>query len=89
MVGQHNPLRDGFKVTRWHTLGTSEVWYAAWNAPSVHCANICHYDWFSKQADWPVAGQDKVRQESQTENDVMKKDRVRGDASQLLRKQDM
>ena len=28
--------------------------------------NICHCDWFNNEADWPIAGQDKVRQESQT-----------------------
>ena len=49
-----------------------------WNNPSVHCVNMCCYDWFDKQADGPVVEQDKVRQESQTENDGMKKGRVRG-----------
>ena len=23
--------------------------------------NICHYDWFNKQADWPIAKEDKVK----------------------------
>ena len=32
-----------------------------WNNPSVHCVNICRYDWFNKQADWPIAKQDKAR----------------------------
>ena len=36
-----------------------------WNIP-LHC------DWFNKKADWPIAGQDKIRQESQTENDEVK-----------------
>ena len=31
-----------------------------WNFP-VHCVNICCCDWFNKEADWPIAGQDKVR----------------------------
>lgn len=31
----------------------------------VHCMNIRHCDWFSKEAEWPVSGQDKVRRESQ------------------------
>lgn len=35
--------------------------------------NIGHCDWFNKQADHPIAEQDKVRQESQTENDRKKK----------------
>lgn len=30
-----------------------------WNIPS-HCENICHCDWFNKEADGPIAGQDKV-----------------------------
>lgn len=37
----------------------------------------CLCDWFKKQADWPIAEWDKVKQESQTENDGMRKDRVR------------
>ena len=31
------------------------------NNPSVHRVNVCHYDWFNKQADWPTAEQGKVR----------------------------
>ena len=27
--------------------------------------NICHCDWFSKEADWPTAGQVEVRQDLQ------------------------
>lgn len=48
-----------------------------WNNPSAHRVGICHYDWFNKQAEWPIAEQDKVRQDSQTENDGMRKGRVR------------
>lgn len=29
---------------------------------------ICPCDWFNKDADWPLAEQDKVRWESETEN---------------------
>ena len=32
----------------------------------LHCVNICHCDWFNKEADWPIVRQDKVRQENQT-----------------------
>lgn len=60
-----------------------------WNNLSVHCVNMCHYDWFDKQADGPVVEQDKVREESQTENDEMRKGGARGDVSQPPRKQDM
>ena len=38
-------------------------------------------DWFNKEADWPIAEQDKVRQENQIE--YAEKGGVRGDASQL------
>ena len=27
-----------------------------------------HCDWFNKEADWPIAGQDKVRWENQTKD---------------------
>lgn len=37
--------------------------------------NICHCDWFNKETDWPIAGQDKVRRENQTK-DTGKKGRV-------------
>ena len=49
-----------------------------WNNPSVHCVNMCSYDWFNKQAGWPIAEQNKVRQEGQTETDGMRKGGVRG-----------
>ena len=33
------------------------------------CATkICHYDWFSKQADWPTVEQNEVKRESKTEH---------------------
>lgn len=53
-----------------------------WNNPSVHYVNICCYDRFNKQADWSIAEQDKVRWESQTENNRMRKGEVRGVTSQ-------
>ena len=43
----------------------------------LHCVNINHCDSFNKEADGPIAEQDKVRQESQTENAGKKKGRVR------------
>ena len=39
--------------------------------------NICHCDWFNKEAGWPVAGQDKIRWENQTKDTEKKKGRVR------------
>ena len=30
-----------------------------WNP--LHCTNICLCDWLDKEADWPIAEQDKVR----------------------------
>ena len=42
----------------------------------MYAAKICHSNDFNKEVDWPIAGQDKVRQESQTENARQKKDRV-------------
>ena len=38
---------------------------------------ICCCGWFNKEADWPIAEQDKVRQESQIENARKEKGRVR------------
>ena len=49
----------------------------------VHCEN--YTDWFNKEVDWPIAGQDKVRHENQTK-DTGKKDRVRGVASKTWRR---
>ena len=40
----------------------------------LHTAKICHCDWFNKEADWPIAEQDKVRPENQTKT---KKGRVK------------
>ena len=48
----------------------------------MYTVKICHYDWFNKQADWPIAEQDKVRRESQTENDGMRKGEVGGATNQ-------
>ena len=38
-----------------------------WNI-LLHCVTVCCYDWFNKEVDWPIAEQDKVQWESQTEN---------------------
>lgn len=43
---------------------------------SSYAVNVCHCEWFNKQADWPIAEQNKVRQRNQTENAGNKKDRV-------------
>lgn len=32
----------------------------------LYCVNICYCDWFNKEADWSITGQDKGRQENQT-----------------------
>ena len=44
---------------------------------------ICCCDWFNKQTNWPIAKQDKVKQECQTENEGMRKGRIRGLACQV------
>ena len=62
----------------------SQPFCLLWHSPSVHCVNICCYDWFNKQTDWPVDEQDKVRQEGQTENDGMRKGEVRGVAKHRM-----
>lgn len=51
--------------------------------------NICCYDWLNKQDDRAIAEQDKIKQESQIKNDGMRKDRVRGVASQMEKKPDI
>ena len=38
--------------------------------------NICHCDWFNKEVDWPIAGQDIIRWKSHTEN--VRKKKCRG-----------
>lgn len=43
------------------------VQHLLWKTP-LHCVRIWHCDWFTKETDWPIAEQNKVRQESQTEN---------------------
>lgn len=60
-----------------------------WNSPSVHCVNICWYDWFNKQADRPIAEQDKVWWESQTQTDRIMKGRIKGVASHMDNKLDI
>lgn len=60
-----------------------------WVNPSVHYVNTCHYGWFNKQAKQSIAEQDKVKWESQTEKDGMKKGTVTGVASQSENKQNM
>ena len=51
--------------------------------------NIYWCDWFNTQADRPIAEQDKVRGESQTENDGIMKGRIRGVASHMDNKLDI
>lgn len=41
-----------------------------------NAVNVCHCEWFNKQADWPIAEQNEVRQRNQTENAGNKKGRV-------------
>ena len=48
--------------------------------------NICHCDWFNKEADWSMAEQDMVRQESQTENAGRKKGGAGGVCTERQRK---
>lgn len=38
--------------------------YSKWNMP-LYGVNICWCDWFSKEVDWPMVEQDKVRRENQ------------------------
>ena len=47
-----------------------------WNNPSVHCEYVL-FSLVNKEADWPIARQDQVRQDNQTENAEWKKGRVR------------
>lgn len=39
--------------------------------------NMHHCFWFRKETDWPIVEQDKVKQESQTDNPKRKKGRTR------------
>lgn len=55
-----------------------------WNIP-LHCVNVCHCDWFNKEADWPITGQDKVK--GRIKQNAGKKDRVRGVVSICREKQ--
>lgn len=55
---------------------------------SLHCVNIYHCDLFNKQADGTKAKQDTVSWESQTENNGMKKRKIRSH-QQTQRKQEM
>lgn len=50
---------------------------------------ICHCDWSNKEDDRPIVKQDKVRQESQIENDGMRKGNVRGVTNQKESKSDI
>lgn len=43
-----------------------------YNSSSVHCVNICDDDLLNKQAERPIAKQNKVRWESQSENNGLK-----------------
>ena len=68
-------LHDKKKSYIKYIAGVQEKKYCTvlWNNTSVYCVNLCRFDWFNKQADWSIAEQDKVRRESQTENDGRKK----------------
>ena len=46
-----------------------------WNNPSVHCEHVL-LSLVSKESDWPITSQDKVRQDNQTEDTGMKKGAV-------------
>ena len=52
----------------------------------LHCVNICHCDWFNKEADWPITGQDKNRRRAK--QNAEKKGGVRGITSRCRKKQD-
>ena len=49
---------------------------------------ICRCNWFSEQADWPIAEQNTVRWESKRKNDGMRKGGVRGVANQMENESD-
>lgn len=51
------------------------------------CKFVCN--WFNKEADWPIEGQDEVRQENQTEDTGKKKGEIRGVTRQMQGKRDM
>lgn len=44
----------------------------------MYPVKICCCDWFNKDADWPVAGQNKVRWENQTKDTRKKRGGVTG-----------
>ena len=56
--------------------------------------NICHCDWFNKEADWPIAEQNKFRLETKlkmmgrrkAESGVMSRCREKQDEHAVLRK---
>lgn len=50
--------------------------------------NIRRGDWFKKESEWPVDGQDKIRGIDK-QNAGKKEDRTRGVARKKQRKQDM
>ena len=50
--------------------------------------NICRCDWFKKEFEWPIDGQDKVRSIDK-QNTGKKKGRVRGVARKKQRKPDL
>ena len=52
------------------------------------CVNIWRCDWFNKEADWSIAGQDKVMWDKQTKDTRKRKSRVRGVTRQTERKKD-
>lgn len=38
---------------------------------------MCQWDWFNKEANWPIIEQDKIRRKSQTKKTGKKKNRYR------------
>ena len=77
------------RLFSWWMIGPLHLWSSAMELSFLYTVKICHCDWLNKETDWPIAEQNKVRQESQTENDGKKRGRVRGIARQTEPKQDM
>ena len=76
-VGSLGP--DGFYS--WKLISDLHMFaIVLWNNPSVHC-EYALLSLVNKEADWPIARQDKVRWDNQTEDTGMKNGGVRGDAS--------
>lgn len=54
-----------------------------WNIP-LHCLKICCFSWFTKEADWPIVGKNRVGGKTEKAG---KKYRVRGAVSRCRKKQ--